>query len=87
MVSPIMEIDYLDVTDTGTESDVATTFTALMPTLNLYIDELIRLPEFHRFLDLPIEFRNRVYEYCFLDDDRSLACDNWPRLTLIKANL
>jgi hypothetical protein len=49
-------------------------FAALLHAINPFVDDLLRQPEFHRFMDLPIELRYFVYEHYFEEDTKSLAC-------------
>jgi hypothetical protein len=50
-------------------------FLKLLQSVNPYINDLH--PSFHRFLDLPIEFRYLVYEHYLSASRESLACNNW----------
>jgi hypothetical protein len=52
-------------------------FGALLHALSPLIDDLLRKPEFHRFMDLPIELRIQVYEHYCHNDTKSLTCENW----------
>ena len=60
-------------------------FDTLLEVLNPFVDELLHQPEFHRFLDLPIELRCTVYEQYFLDNKQSIACKGWPTLQISRS--
>ncbi|KAF1842535.1 uncharacterized protein K460DRAFT_409938 [Cucurbitaria berberidis CBS 394.84] len=58
--------------NTGTGAvEVQDGFADLLATFNAYLDdELFPLPEFTRFMDLPIEIRCNIYEQYFLEEKR-----------------
>jgi hypothetical protein len=53
-------------------------FDELLCAINPYVDEVLGPDAFHRFSDLPLELRHKVYEQYFANDTRSLACNYWP---------
>jgi hypothetical protein len=59
-------------------------FMVLLRHLNPLIDELLIQPEFHRFLDLPLELRYNVYEQYFLDNTKSNFTTHWPKLDVMQ---
>jgi hypothetical protein len=59
-------------------------FMMLLRHLNPLIDQLLIQPEFHRFLDLPLELRYNVYEQYFLDNMKSNCTAHWPALHVAK---
>ncbi|KAF2828718.1 hypothetical protein CC86DRAFT_368874 [Ophiobolus disseminans] len=50
--------------------------------LNPYIDDLVCLPIFHQFKDLPLELRYKVYEPYFLDDSKAVSSRMWPVIAI-----
>jgi hypothetical protein len=56
------------------ETDV---FSQLLLALNPFNDNLLWTPQFHLFMNLPIELRYNVHEYYFESDTKSLSCANW----------
>jgi len=60
-------------------------FDTLLEVLNPFVDELLHQPEFHCFLDLPIELRCTVYEQYFVDNKHSIACKGWPTLQISRS--
>lgn len=57
-------------------------FSALLQDINPYVDDIPTKPEFHRFLDLPMELRCKIYVQYFLDNTDSIACKSWPTLLI-----
>ncbi|OAL00744.1 hypothetical protein IQ06DRAFT_305650 [Phaeosphaeriaceae sp. SRC1lsM3a] len=59
-------------------------FFALLQDMSPYIDEVLAAPEFHRFLELPIELRCKIYEQYFIDNKNSIICKTWPYLRITR---
>jgi hypothetical protein len=57
-------------------------FMMLLQHLNPFIDESPSQREFHRFLDLPLELRYKVYEQHFLDNTKSTCTAYRPTLSM-----
>lgn len=64
--------------DTVISDRAVTAFLELAQDLELYIDDLVWRPTFHRLVDLPIELRYQIYELYFDDDVRAFATMFWP---------
>lgn len=73
------ELSSVDGDDDTVVSDRAVTaFLELAQDLELYIDDLVWRPTFHRLVDLPIELRYQIYELYFDNDVRAFATMFWP---------
>jgi hypothetical protein len=76
-------VEVVEVTDLAlmdveiTEFD---TLNSLLYALNPYIDDVLRQPEFHRFMDLPVELRLQIYDHYCHSDKKSLICEGWSTM-------
>jgi hypothetical protein len=80
------QIDPQDTVEFSVQThDTQDAFNELLVALNPYADELVYLPTFDLFTNLPAELRCKVYNEYFLEENRSLSCHGWPRLEFSKS--
>ncbi|KAF2133232.1 hypothetical protein P153DRAFT_428261 [Dothidotthia symphoricarpi CBS 119687] len=73
---------YNNDTTTCANQVMSDPFCSLLQALELHVDDLVRKPEFHVFMKLPLELRYQIYEEYFLADTKSVSCRSWPHLTI-----